>query len=584
MLRVPSTLRSIVIALGLTVMLGAGDGWAASGRRRPSQSTTRRPKNPRKSSAPRPARILVSDGSARVVYATAQRAYLNRGKADGLAQGAKLSLTRRGQNIASCVIDSVAEHQASCAGKGIRVGDLFVTPGKKSDEKGRTIARSAMPSAAELDRRLAGVASAPYPQVSFNGASGGPGGSWATQVRLGHTSWISVNTPDGSFHQEWLALAVRGAPLGAGLRLFIDALAVHWTHRPSGYRFPIQSPNQLFVYQLEISSRDVGKSLVFSAGRIWPVHAPGVGAVDGAQLGWRSEKGELELGVLAGAIPDPVTLSPGTLRPLGGAYLAAEQTSIAGSLRSIREEMRVSFSHRPDLGWRGDVESSVIGFWGRSFDLATDLRFGMSNDNAPTLIQVASLSAGYHPSEQFHLYAGGRYLSLPPVEVINPGDALGGDRSLHADGSIGYLPWSWLSLAANVGHAGDLRTGLHRTFGGPEFGFPRLFGARGGLVLGYQQEVGYLYGKTAYLQLVASPFHRLRLLERVSWFQNLAEGTPTRSYEAGFYTSLDWMFTSWVGLRASVLGRFSLDAVNNADGNTRRPYGLIVSANLNGQF
>src|SRR5260370_42487169 len=130
---------------------------------------------------------------------------------------------------------------------------------------------------------------------------------------------------------------------------------------------------------------------------------------------------------------------------------------------------------------------------------------------------------------------------------------------------MGELAWDWLSVGANLGHAGDLQTGLHRTFGGPEFGLRRLFGARGGLLLGYQQEVGHLAGKTAYLQLVVPPFHRLRLLERVSWFQNLAEGSPARSYEAGFYSSLDWMFTSWVGLRASVLGRFSLDAVNNAD-------------------
>jgi hypothetical protein len=578
---------SIVLALALVGTLDPGDGWAASRRRRPNPSATRRHKKSRQSSARQPALAVASASasSPQVVYATAQHAYLNRGKAEGLVRGASLSLTRRDQNIASCVIDSVADHTASCAGKGIQPGDRFVASAKKSDDKSLTIARSPLPSAAELDRRLAVVASAPHQQVSFEGASGGTGGAFLpAQARLGFTSWFSVNTPDSSFREAWLAVAVRGAPIGAGLRLFVDALAVHWIHRASTYRFPIQSPNQLFVYQLEVASRDPGTSLVFSAGRIWPFHAPGVGTVDGAQLGWRSRKGDFEVGVLGGAIPDPVTLSPETLRPVVGVYAAAEQTSITGELRLAREELRVSLSRRPDLGWRGEAESSVIGYWGRSFDLAGDLRLGMGQDNASSLLEVAQLSTGIHPSEQFHLYAAGRYLAAPPAEVLNPGDLLVGDRSVHADGSIAYLPWRWLSLAANVGHAGDLKTGLARTFGGPELGFPRLFGTRGGALLGYQQEIGQLRGKTAYLQLVASPFNGFRLLERVSWFENLPEGASAPNYEAGFYSSLDWMFAPWVGLRGSVLGRFSLDAVNTADPTAARPYGFIVSANINGQF
>jgi len=583
MLRVPSIHWPLVVAVGLAVTLGSADGWAASGRRHIARAVTHRAKKAPKVNSRAPVLRSFAGESARVVYATAQRAYLNRGKADGVVQGASISFTRRGRSIASCVIDSVAEHQASCAGKGILVADEFAAPARKADEKQPAVVRASMPSASEMDRQLASLASAPYPQVSFKGGSD-PAGSAATQVRLGHTSWISVNTPDGSFHQEWLALAVRGAPIGAGLRLFVDALAVHWTHRPANSRYPIQSPNQLLVYQLEISSREVGKSLVFSAGRIWPVHAPGVGTVDGTQLGWRSEKGDFELGILGGAIPDPVTLSPETLRPVVGAYVAADQTTASSSLRLLREEARFSFSRRPDLGWRGEVESSVTGFWGRSFDLGTDLRLGFGRDNAPALVEVAQLNAGFHPSEQIHIYAAGRYLSVPPPEVLNPGDAVGGDRSLHADGSIVYLPWTWFSLGANIGHAGDVQTGLHRTFGGPELGFPRAFGAHGGILLGYQQEAGHLGGKSAYLQLVASPFNQLHLLERVSWFQNLANGAPSPNYEAGFYSSLDWMFASWIGLRASVLGRFSLDAVNTSDGTAGRPYGLVVSANLTGRF
>ncbi len=583
----------VLCAIGLALLFAASDASAAS----PSRPATTRKHREKRTGTPAAnprtrsphaseSAVVARDGSPRVIHVTAQRAYLNAGHADGLTQGTSLTLKRRGRNIGVCQLEMVAEHHASCVGKGLREGDSFSVAAKKEGAVTSPTARAPLPSSAELDRRLAAVTSAPYSQVDYKGQSqtGAIGRTLATEIGLGHTSWVAADSPDGTFHQERLQLAIRGAPLSSSLRLFVDALALRWTGRPSGFRFPIQSPNQLFVHQLEVSSREAGQSLVFSAGRIWPFHAPGMGTLDGAQLGWRSRRGDLEGGLLAGAMPDPITLAPGTVRPLLGAYLASEQSSSIGPLRLTREEARLSLAHRSDLGWRGELESSFIGFWGRDFDLTADARMGFGRDTSPALFEAARLSLGMHSSEQLHLFAGARYLSSPPAEVLNPGDALAGNRSLHADFSATWLPTLWLSLAANAGHANDLQTAQHHTFAGPEIGFPRMLGSRGSLLLGYQQEIGDFSGKTAYVQLVASPFERLRLLERVSWFQNLIGGSSPKTYEAGLFSSIDWMFTRWLGLRASVFGRFSLDAVNSTGGNASRPYGIVASGAISGQF
>ena len=246
----------------------------------------------------------------------------------------------------------------------------------------------------------------------------------------------------------------------------------------------------------------------------------------------------MEGGLFAGAAPDPVTLAPGTLRRLVGGYFAAEQSSLSSPLRLAREEARVSFAYRADVGWRGELESSAIGLFGRDFDLSADARLGLGAGRSAGL-DAARLSFGLHSSERFHLFAGARYLSAQPLEVPNPGDNLAGNRSIHSDVSVTWLPASWISLAANLGQANDLDTSQHHLYAGPEIGFPRLLGSRGSVLVGYQQEVGDYAGKTAYVQLVASPFERLRLMERISWFENRIGAVSAASYEGGLFSSVD---------------------------------------------
>jgi hypothetical protein len=115
-------------------------------------------------------------------------------------------------------------------------------------------------------------------------------------------------------------------------------------------------------------------------------------------------------------------------------------------------------------------------------------------------------------------------------------------------------------------------------------GLPRLFGSAGGLSVGYQEELGWMRGRSAHVQAVVLPASTLRLLGRVSWFQEepvsgAAGLAPTR--DVGVYASTEYAPVRALSFRLSVLAR--LDANNPGEGLTR-PGGLVGHASLAGSF
>ena len=64
----------------------------------------------------------------RVQFVTDHRAYLDRGAADGLVVGQWLPIARGVRAIGSCKIEGVGDHEATCIGARLRVGDAFRTP------------------------------------------------------------------------------------------------------------------------------------------------------------------------------------------------------------------------------------------------------------------------------------------------------------------------------------------------------------------------------------------------------------------------------------------------------------------------
>ena len=116
-----------------------------------------------------------------------------------------------------------------------------------------------------------------------------------------------------------------------------------------------------------------------------------------------------------------------------------------------------------------------------------------------------------------------------------------------------------------------------------ELTLPRLFGQSTSLTLGYQEELGGLRGRTAWLQLTVVPITRLRILARGSWFhQQLAlhdEGIA--GHELGAALMIDLAINRWLWLRLTALGHGQAGVPTFSGGD---PLGGMVMGQLGGQL
>src|SRR5690606_4273866 len=125
-----------------------------------------------------------------------------------------------------------------------------------------------------------------------------------------------------------------------------------------------------------------------------------------------------------------------------------------------------------------------------------------------------------HPSEAWRFsgavrYDGGLALDVPPMEGL----ALG-SRALHGEVTATWQPTAGFSAGLLGVAARDIEEALGRQLVGPELGLPRLFGDRGGLSLGYLEELGWQRGRSGYLQAVLQPASSVRVLGRLSYFED----------------------------------------------------------------
>jgi hypothetical protein len=396
---------------------------------------------------------------------------------------------------------------------------------------------------------------------------------------VGHTSWYST-TANSGFHQERADVSLRGLPLFGGFRLYLDATALAWTGRPEGFRALARSSAQLLVREGEVVSREAGSRLALAVGRVWPWYVPGVAMFDGAQVGWRTQDGDFEVGGFGGGIPDPVSLSPSFDRLAAGAYLAGRHTGGEDqALRQLQYETRVSYSSAPESSRRVEVEGRARVWLGQSTDVGLWARMGLGDAQAPAAVDAARMDVELHPSEQWRFSGGVRYdgalaLDAPAMDGLDVGS-----RALHGDLTATWQVTPGFSAGVTGLAARDIEAALGRQLVGPELGLPRLFGARGGLSLGYLEELGWQKGRSGYVQAVLQPSASVHVLGRLSYFEDaaapgIAHALPTR--DAGFYTRTEYAPTRWLSVRASVLARVGV--------SPEVPFGLVGNASLTGHF
>jgi hypothetical protein len=115
--------------------------------------------------APRPQRPR---GTGAVVYATARRAYLDVGAADGLGQGVEVVARRGGAEAGRCTVDVVGDHHAACPSAALRPGDTLTFAATPGPADPKPLPPLLTPE--ELSVRARAAAEAPIARVEYRPA------------------------------------------------------------------------------------------------------------------------------------------------------------------------------------------------------------------------------------------------------------------------------------------------------------------------------------------------------------------------------------------------------------------------------
>ncbi len=514
-------------------------------------------------------------GTGGVAYVTAGgRAYLDAGSEDGLAAGTVIALRRGGEVQGKCTIEAIAPHHAVCTGAHARVGDTFELPAVP--EATPPVVLPAPPSPEVLARRRAVVETAPQPQVGFQ-ATGKPEPlvmprTRAVDVSVEHQTWNA--SPGGTSSKESLDIVARGVPLSSWLFLDLDARLEHWTARQNA-RFRPHDQTQLYVWQAQLTAVP-SDALSVSAGRVLPWGIPGATIFDGGMAGWHGRFGETrtEVGLFGGTVPQPDTLRFTGERATGGGYWIIDRQLAGGVLRT---EGRLAAVRSPELGTRG--EASLTGrYFVRLLDFSAEANLGAGGkEHAPGYLDSARLDATVRPFAGLSLGGSYRYSGLAWPQTFDPPAFPA--RSREADAFLAYDVFRWLRLGGTGGYAEDLSSHLSRRWVGPEVGFPRVLGGWANFSFGYLQESGWIAGRSAYGQLIATPWKPLWLLARASWSHD--DSAPLFQDEVALTLGARAQLNQYLALRLTFSGRSGL---NSGGGEGNRPTGLTAFGTLQASF
>lgn len=506
-----------------------------------------------------------------VTHVTAARAYLDAGSEDGLAPGAELALRRSGAPAGACTVEAVAPHHAVCAGGRARAGDTFALPAPPAPPPAPRLLPPP-PQGEVLARRRAAVEAAPIGLVAYRAGPAEPEvmpRARALDLAITHQTWKT--DPGGTSSKESLDLVARDVPLASWLSLDVDARLEHWTSREPA-RFRPRDRTQLYLWQAQLTAVP-REAVTVSAGRVLPWGIPGATIFDGAMAGWRGRLGatRTEVGLFGGAVPEPDDLTFSSDRYSAGAYWAIDGRR---GKTTFRSEGRLAAVRTPELGTR--AEASLTGrVFLRALDLSAEVGLGAGGEEqAPGAVDAARLDFTLRPSPRLRLGGSLRYAGLDWPQPFAPPAFPGRTRA--GDAFVSYDVARWLRVGATGGVAEDAASDVSRRWFGPEVTFPGVILGRGTVSAAYLEERGFLAGRSAYAQLVATPVRSLWLLGRVSWVHEEVGGLAQD--EGAVTVGARAELTRHLALRITVSGRADLG--DEAD----RASAIIGSATLAGGF
>jgi hypothetical protein len=460
------------------------------------------------------ARPTPAAATGRVRFVTAKRLYLDKGAADGLRAGDKVTFSRRGMAAGGCTIDLVGAHDAVCRGRGAVVGDVFAMPSRSAPVSPPEPAPLPAPESNEtVVKRVAELAASPLEKVDFvpqaraaYSATGSAGiGVAVYATRPGNAQYVA----------ETLDVALHHIPLGGSSFRFDTSFSVIRMQTTSPPRFRPGSGTEFYLWDAELSRREIDSQTVLALGRIWPWHTPGLPILDGVQVGRRNETGTVEGGVYSGLIPETLTLAPTFDAWTTGVYGGLSQPGGRDDvIRMAAEEARIAVRHSPTVGWVREAQGQVtLELAGGGVAASGRLRDAPAVDPQPVL-ELANGEAWLR-SASVGARVQLRYLGVAPeMEPLLRDElprVLGG---YHGGMGLSWDPGRSFGVAVSGDAHHEQEGNLDEVNAGLDLHFPRLFGEGGGLWLGAAVGEGWMQSRSAYGQVILAA-SRVRLLGRL---------------------------------------------------------------------
>ena len=400
-------------------------------------------------------------------------------------------------------------------------GDTARLPPRAGPEV-KVVTLPPLPSDEELARRGAQVAAAPVPLVESKAVPAStrpleaPRGGFG-EFAFSDVTWWSSDL--GTYHADRVDAALHGAPVGP-FTADVDLRAEYWSSQPAGAVFLPADKARFLVWQAQLTWAPEARPFSISAGRVLAWNVPGATSMDGAMVTWR--RGGLSGGLLGGLVPQPDTTSPTTTRATAGGFWGWQGK--LGSDVMVRQEGRLALVRSPELG---DRRRAAGGRLGPRRRLARSLR------RCPLRVRGDGALAG-----RARRRAGGggrparcRASRSPAPSTTASCSTRSPSRRWPGRGApatpMATSPGTSARSAPGVsgGMAHDLVSDLDRAWVGPELSVPRFFTPRVSLSAGYLEELGWLDGRSAWLQAVARPWDPVRLIARLSWGYQANLGT-----------------------------------------------------------
>lgn len=293
-----------------------------------------------------PAPVGSSARGAQVTFVSSSSAYVNAGKAEGLAEGSRVDVVRRGRSVAELKVSFLSTHQAACqivsVTDSVVVGDSvrYVPVALPADSAAAIAAQLARPSV-----RPAAQRSRPNP-----GRLRGRVGLSFLTVQQRDSFGGRLSQPSGDFRLN--GVGIGGSPIG----LSIDVRSRRSVKSPPGS--PTTTTDQTRIYQAVVFWQAPGSPLRFTTGRQYAPGIASVGLLDGAAAELNGAR--MDFGLFGGMQPEPASLGfASEIGQLGG-YLRLH--SRATSLRHWSATVGMSGSYHT-----GARDSVVDGRTNREF-------------------------------------------------------------------------------------------------------------------------------------------------------------------------------------------------------------------------